>query len=149
MALRMASPKDFWISVQFILKPSAVTMKLFSRRELILQQTSKSWGAAAMRYASLIRAPSPFRPCGNSAMMDESAAMMPTTSPIIFLKCQDPFACVCMCEFSAKRDINHERPKRGKAARDKVGRLWAGARLPTHPGYANNSYLIRAGKWGR
>ena len=101
LALRMASCKDFLISLQSILEPSGVTMRLFSRTEFILQQASKSCGAAAMRYASRIRGPSPLPPWGNSAMMDESAAKTPTTSPIILLKYQDPFARFSITTISA------------------------------------------------
>jgi hypothetical protein len=45
----MASAKDFWISEMFILKPSGVTTRLFSRIEWILLQASSIREAAARR----------------------------------------------------------------------------------------------------
>ena len=80
-------------------------MRLFSRIEWIILQTSKSWGAAAKRYASAIRVSSPFFFLGNTATTDESAPKIPTAS-FFFLTCKDPFALFSMHGLSAVRDEN-------------------------------------------
>ena len=62
-------------------------MRLFSRIEWIILQTSKSWGAAAKRYASAIRVSSPVFFLGNTATTDKSAPKTPMASSV-FLTCK-------------------------------------------------------------
>ncbi len=80
-------------------------MRLFSRIEWIILQTSKSWGAAAKRYASAIRVSSPVFFLGNTATTDESAQTIPMDSSF-FLTYQEPFAIFSMYKLSEKRDPN-------------------------------------------
>jgi hypothetical protein len=102
LALNVASSKISLISEQLIRKPSWVTIRLFSRMALILQQASNSWGDAAMRYASLTCESLSFFFFGNRATTDESDPTTLIARPFL-VTYQEPFACFPMHALSAKR----------------------------------------------
>jgi hypothetical protein len=146
LALRMASRSDIFISEQFILKPSGVTMRLFSRIDCITLQTSKSWGAAAKRYASVTRVSLPVFFLGNTATTDESAPKTPMASSF-FLTYQEPLTLFSMYGLSAIRDQNFK-PNRPDGGYGDLGvmpnMLAAQGSLPRHS--CSGRWIFHSGK---
>jgi hypothetical protein len=88
VALKMASSRCVRTSEQLILKPSEVTIRLFSSTDRSYAQTSSSRGATAITYSLRTESSLPLS-LGNSATTDESGPRMLIRTPF-FLTCHVP-----------------------------------------------------------